>query len=781
MNEMEQDIRLPGFQGPAGRVTPTRFRLRDCVVEADLNRITAPHGETALEPKAMAVLVYLIEHAGRVVSTGELIDAVWRGRPMGDNPVYRCIAQLRRALGDDSREPGYIVTVPTKGYRLLAPVEVLGPEREPAPPDRSREPSSVVTAPAAPAPGALPGRRRTGVGVLVLLLGVAALAAWLWHRAPGTSSASAAVEPIPFAVLPLQAAVRDETGIALAQSVTDVIHHHLARLPGLIVVTDSSTVNVPGAIADARAIGRRLHARYLLRGKVAVVGQRLDVDVQLLDGRSGKLLWSSALHRPTNDVASIRDDIVRNVASALRLPLAADGPGEGAIHLDAYAVYLRGQQLLLRGVPSDAGEAIELFRRATILDPDFARAYLGLGLALAQKAEAAPGPATGARAEAAKAFDRALELDPAMGEAWVGRALLARDPSQAEMLFNKGLALAPSDGAGHVRHAQFLFVNSRVGEAIEAMERARRVEPLAPELCLTQAFFVMVVRSDVAEHDRLVGQALEINPRLPTALYQLAYSKWEYSGEFAEAARLVEQAIAIEPKSLRARMLARDIYLDLGDPGAAMAALGPNPTPRATMEIAQYRGDREGAAAALSRLAPANWPDMGPQASATQAIRDAAIEAGDLAPAVRMLQSVHASRAGRLPMWSRGFALTYAHTLTLAGDAQGGQTLARKTLALVDAHGVGRSRHWFSRERAAAFAVLGDDAQVLRELAHSVENGQLYRWWYLARHDPLYAHLRGEPEFQALDRLAMAQRDRQRALLETMRSKGDVPVAELAE
>lgn len=768
---MERVIAMPGFPGPDGRAAPTRVRLRDCLVEADLNRITAPHGEVALEPKAMAVLVHLIEHAGAVVSTGELIDAVWRGRPMGDNPVYRCIAQLRRALGDDPREPVYIATVPTKGYRLVAPVEVLGPEREPMPPaapERSPGPSPDPTA------AARPSRRRVWIGALALALCLAALAAVLWYRLPHVHPASASAGPDTFAVLPLQAATRDEAGIALAQSVTDVIHQRLARLPGLIVVADTSSTNVPGAAEDARAIARRLRARYLLRGTVAAAGRRLQVEVQLLDGRSGRRLWSSALDRPMDDAASIREDIARHVAGVLQRPSAAHAP-EGAVHLDAYAVYLRGQRLLLRATPSDTDQALELFRRATILAPGFARAYLGLGLALAQKAEAAPGPAAGLRDEAAKAFDRALELDPAMGEAWVGRALLQRDPAQAEALFRKGLALAPSDGAGHVRHARFLFASSRVGEAIEAMEQARRIDPLAPELCLTQAFFVMVVRSDVAEHDRLVGQALALNPRLPAALYQLAYSKWEYSGEFAQAARLVEQAIAVEPQSMRARLLARDIYLDLGDPVAALAALGPEPPPRATMEIAQYRGDRKAAAAALAGLPPARWPDTGPQASAAQAIRDAAIETGDPAAAVRTLQPVQAARAGHLPMWSRGFAPVYAHALTLAGDVHGGQALARETVALVDAHGVDRTPHWFSRERAAAFAVLGDDRQVLRELAHSIENGQLYRWWYLAGHDPLYAHLRGEPAFQALDRLATAQRDRQRALLGATRNQATFP------
>ena len=96
-------------------------------------------------------------------------------------------------------------------------------------------------------------------------------------------------------------------------------------------------------------------------------------------------------------------------------------------------------------------------------------------------------------------------------------------------------------------------------------------------------------------------------------------------------------------------------------------------------------------------------------------------------------------------------------------------------MALVDAHGVGRTENWFSRERAAAFAVLRDDDRALDELEISVRTGKLYRWWYLAGHDPLYAHLRGNPRFQALDAQARQHIVRQRTLLEEMRRKGTVP------
>jgi tetratricopeptide (TPR) repeat protein len=546
----------------------------------------------------------------------------------------------------------------------------------------------------------------------------------------------------------------------------------LAQMRGLTVIAEGSTAAAAAAVGDAapQALAARLHADYLLTGEVTPKGSDLRVATRLIDARSGRALWSASVERPLTDIGAVRDAMVQHVAGTLGLAHAATAGG--AVHLEAYRSYTMARQQMQKADPANTGQALELFRRATILDPGFARAYLGLGRALERAADADPGPATATRDESARAFARAAELDPALGEAWSEQARLATEPAQAEALYRKGLGLAPNDGDGYVHYAQFLFAHARVGEAIAAMEQARRIEPLAPELCLTQAFFVMVTRSDVAEHDRLVEQALAINPRLPEALYQLAYSKWEYSGKFAEAAVQIDRAVAARPGWAQARALARDIYLDLGDPSAATAALGPSPPPVATMELAQYRGDRAAAASVVAALTPAEWPDRGPQAAAAQAIRDAAIEDGHPGDAARKLQALHAAHAGSVPMWYRGFDLVYAHALVLAGHREQGLALARSTLALVDAHGLGRTAHWFSRERAAAFAVLGDRDHAISELEHSVANGQLYRWWYLAGHDPLFAPLRGDPRFQSMDRRARRHIEEQRALLRAMRREG---------
>lgn len=776
MNQMGQDTLFPGSVSSADRAGPARVRLGECLVEVDLDRVVTPQGATALEPKTMAVLAHLIEHAGEVVSAEQLIEAVWHGRPMGDNPVYRCIAQLRRALGDNPRAPTCIATVPTKGYRLIAAVELVEPQPlQPAKSDESQAPSSTDPKRAVP-----PSHRRALVALLVLVLTLVAVMTVLRSRGSADFTSSPGSGSVTLAVLPWQSESQDQAGILLAESVTDVIRHRLARLHGLIVVADRLAAPASTQASNPAVVAQQLHARFLMRGKVLRVDERLHVNAQLLDGQAGTLLWSVTLDRPISELASIRDDIARHIAEKLSITIdqpAAPNAGEGAINLDAYAVYMRGQQILLDPSRSHTSAARELFRRATVLDANFARAYLGLGQALLREADADPGPAAETRSTAAKAFDRALELDPELGEAWVGRARNEVNQDKADALFHKGLALAPSDVDGYVRYARFLYESNRVGEAINALEHARQIDPLAPGLCLTQAFFVMVVNNDVAAHDRLVRQALAMNPRLPAALQQLAYSHWEYSGKFAQAAQVIGREIAVDPQSDSARMLARDIYLDLGDPAAATAVLGPSPSPLATMELAQYRGDHLGAAVVLKDIPPENWPDRGPQASKVQAIRDAAMDSGDFASALRLLQPVQALHETWQPMTFRGFALVYAHILILAGHTQEGQLLARKTLEMVEADGMGRRQDWFCRERASAYAILGNDKQVLQELAHCIDNGQIYRWWYLAEHDPLYQHLHHDPGFQALNRRANAMLGQQRAELATLRRKGELAAA----
>jgi DNA-binding winged helix-turn-helix (wHTH) protein len=77
-----------------------------------------------VEPKAFRVLLYLLHNPHRLVTKDELLDAVWQATSVSENSLTRAVAMLRRLLGDDTREPRFIATVPTAGYRFVSPVRV---------------------------------------------------------------------------------------------------------------------------------------------------------------------------------------------------------------------------------------------------------------------------------------------------------------------------------------------------------------------------------------------------------------------------------------------------------------------------------------------------------------------------------------------------------------------------------------------------------------------------------------------------------------------------------
>lgn len=146
--------------------TAPYFRFDDVIVDPAAFTVTKDGRKLDLEPRAFHVLRYLLEHPGRLVTKDELIQEVWGGSFVTDNALTRVIAQLRRELGDSAKAARYIETVPTQGYRFLAPVETL----------ETLDAPSVVLAPIRP------GRNRRTVALVVAAAVLAAAGALLSGR-----------------------------------------------------------------------------------------------------------------------------------------------------------------------------------------------------------------------------------------------------------------------------------------------------------------------------------------------------------------------------------------------------------------------------------------------------------------------------------------------------------------------------------------------------------------------------------------------------------------------
>jgi Tfp pilus assembly protein PilF len=404
--------------------------------------------------------------------------------------------------------------------------------------------------------------------------------------------------------------------------------------------------------------------------------------------------------------------------------------------------------------------------------------------------------------QAGWAFDRAIELNPALGPAWAQRARLTADPVQAEEMYRRALQLAPSYDENYIRYSDFLFSQGRRGEAMDLIDRARRIDPLSPSLCWRKAQLLIATRSDVAGMEQLLHEALVLQPDFPTALRDLANSEYLWRGDFADAIRLMERAKVVDPEAAWADSMTAELYLEVGDLSAAQAALSDarrGPIQAAKREIfvslPLYQRDIKRAAEIARTLILASLPtessekvigdglrshavhhELGGWYWATaNALRDEAIVTGNFAPALDLIERATQVYSGPSPMRNRGLVLTYAHVLLLSGETRRGRDVLTSLLEHLDAEQIGRPAHMYAWERAAAYAMLGENDRALTELAASQKMGRFAGWWYTAELDPIYSNVRKDPRFQELAARARAHSQQQRALLEEMRNKGEVP------
>jgi Tol biopolymer transport system component/DNA-binding winged helix-turn-helix (wHTH) protein len=178
------------------------IRFKDVEIDTSAMRVTRGGEPVALEPRAFDLLVYLAGRPGQLVEKEVLIRDVWRGTAVTDNAITRVIAQIRRAIGDTAHEPRFIETVPTRGYRFVAPLEATegssvgtasGPGSEPVPPVAAR-----VVDPHGGVASEDRGRRALVGLAAMLLLGGAAAAGWWLTRGSGRVDSTLSAADLPF-------------------------------------------------------------------------------------------------------------------------------------------------------------------------------------------------------------------------------------------------------------------------------------------------------------------------------------------------------------------------------------------------------------------------------------------------------------------------------------------------------------------------------------------------------------------------------------------------------
>jgi TolB-like protein/DNA-binding winged helix-turn-helix (wHTH) protein/Flp pilus assembly protein TadD len=472
------------------------YRFGPFVVDSSAYTLTRDGEPQALEPKAFAVLLHLLRHAGELVRHDELLDAVWGHRHVTPGVLTRAVAQLRHVLEDDSHRPQYIQTQHGLGYRFIGEpkswplvektaAHETGATATEAAATEALEPlatgdtdrATVVDIPA-PAPAS---RTKVSRWLPVWLVAASLVIAVAWSlftmdRQPRIQPGDASIAVLPFVSLS-----DDRKDSYFAEGLAVELHDALAGVPGLKVASCRVESACGTRGADVRRIGKLLGVATVLDADVRREGQRVRINARLSDTRTGYTVWSGSYERELKGVFALQREIANEVVRSLP---GINSAGTEALarrlepthNVAAYDAYLKGVQQL-QG-QQDGAAAIGFFSEALAADSSFARAQAGICRAEITAFEFAHDPAAYARAETA--CGRAAEMDPKLREVSLALGDLHQargEPAQALTYFRQALedkALAPDAYLGMAR-AEAAQQHNDV--ALDYFERARELRP----------------------------------------------------------------------------------------------------------------------------------------------------------------------------------------------------------------------------------------------------------------------------------------------------------------
>ncbi len=484
-------------ESPAAKALERGFELGTIRIDPRSGGASGPGGVVKLDPKVMAVLVVLAEHASQVVSREVLLSRIWPGVIVGDEVLSRCIYELRRQLnqaaGSDQLKDA-IETLPKRGYRLKLDVTPIPSEGSAAP--SGRRPLLIIAA---------------------ALAVIAAVLVGLWKLAPLRESAPSASATSSVAVLPFVDMSPGKDQAYLADGFSEEILNRLAQSRNLRVIARTSSFALRDPALDVAEIAKRLQVSHVLEGSVRKSGDTIRITAQLISASDSSHVWSNTYDRQIGDVFTVQDEIARAVATALETTLyeAASVP-QSTINVEAYEKFLQGEFLYYRRAPGDMKQAARYYEEAVALDPRFARAWASLSGAYSMLDTAIDEESPNLQSRQGQAAQRAVELDP-------------------------NLAVV------HVRLANFYGETGEHEKADEHFRRAAALDPDEPSV-MEHAIGDAIDRGDLDKAIALQSQMVARNPLLATirnnlAVYLLA------DGQLEKALSQFRQVQEIHPET----------------------------------------------------------------------------------------------------------------------------------------------------------------------------------------------------------------------------------------
>jgi TolB-like protein/DNA-binding winged helix-turn-helix (wHTH) protein len=485
------------------------FGFAGLVVDLNACTLKRESGEAiALTRGEFALLREFVRRPGRVLSRDLLLDAIAGRRNVPfDRSVDVMVGRLRKKVEPEPKHPSVIQTVPGEGYRFNAPLSPCAPAAETIPSTIAASAGDTAIAPPARGPRTLRPLWPVLAAVVVLCL-FAAAAAIQWRPIP-----QKAAPRLSIVVLPFENMSGDKDQDYFADGITDDLTTDLSHLQDSFVISRGTAFTYKGKPIDAKQIGRDLGVRYLLEGSVRRLGEKVEVNAQLISTETGAHVRADRFEGERSKLGELQLEVVSRLANSLGVELVkAEGLRslrERPSNPDAADLAMRARARSNSSGDSKSinSDVIDLGEHALALDPQNERAMVDLSIALTDRVNSlwSDDPASDL-ARADKFADSALALQPDDTWAHMAKAEVFFDKRQWRAAISQAEAALADDPNNADAHAERSFWNVFLGhseDGIAGIETALRLSPRDPALSWWQ-FFMCHIHTHLAQWEQAI-------------------------------------------------------------------------------------------------------------------------------------------------------------------------------------------------------------------------------------------------------------------------------------
>jgi TolB-like protein/Tfp pilus assembly protein PilF len=418
-----------------------------------------------LQEQPLQILRILLERPGKIITREELREKIWPSDTFVDfdHGINNAIKRLREALGDTAEMPRYVETLPRRGYRFIANLQVEIPV-----------PSRVIES---------------------------------------------------LAVLPLENLSGDPGQEYFADGLTEALITTLAKIRALRVVSRTTAMHYKGVHRPLPQLACELGVDAFVEGSVLRSGERVRISAQLIDAKTDSHLWAESYERDLRDVLTLQSEVAGAIAREIQITLTPQERTQlapkGRVNPEAYVAYLKGRYYWNKRTPDAATKAAEYLQRAIEKDPTYAAAYASLADGAAVTGFWGFVPPEEGFGRAKSIAQRALEIDEtAEAHAALGWALFHYDFDfqASEREFRRSIELNSGYATGAQWYSMYLTSMGRTREAVAEIKRALQLDPLSLIINMTSAWIAYVMRRNEEALDQCL-RTIELDPTFAPARY----------------------------------------------------------------------------------------------------------------------------------------------------------------------------------------------------------------------------------------------------------------------